>query len=345
MSDHNMDMLKIDGSFGEGGGQILRSALTLSCITRKPIQIENIRYNRKPPGLKPSHLATVKLLAKICKAEVEGMHAGSTSLKFSPGKIENVSLKENVGTAGSIPLILQALIPAVSLANKRLELSITGGTDVPWSPTSNYTKFVLAEAYTRIGINFTIDIKKRGYYPKGGGLVELVVQPTQKTKPISLTKRTQKNAKILYNYSRIPETKIDESLNSIKETLEKNQFSAQTKIIQQDAPNSGASVLVYSYDSDSVVGSDELLDNKAEFGKNAATNFVNSLAVDVNLSDMLVAPLSLTNGLSVFTVQRISKHLETNLYITSKITGCKYGIGKIDGGFEVRIEGSDSSIQ
>jgi RNA 3'-terminal phosphate cyclase (ATP) len=345
MSDHNMDMLKIDGSFGEGGGQILRSALTLSCITRQPIQIENIRHNRKPPGLKPSHLATVKLLAKICKAQVEGMHVGSTYLKFSPGKIEDMHLKENVGTAGSIPLILQALIPAASLANKKLELSITGGTDVPWSPTSNYTKYVLAEAYLRIGIKFSIDIKKRGYYPKGGGLVKLVVQPTQKTRPIFLTKRTQKNAKILCNYSGLPETKITESLNSMKEILGKNQFFAQPEIIQQNALNSGASILVYSYDSGSIVGADELFDNKAEFGKDAATNFVNSLAVDINLSDMLVTPLSLTKGLSVFTVQKISKHLETNLYITSKITGCKYGIGKIDSGFEVRIEGSDSSIQ
>lgn len=340
-----MDTLKIDGSFGEGGGQILRSALTLSCISRKPIQIEKIRYNRKPPGLKPSHLATVKLLAKICKAQVEGMQVGSTTLKFLPGKIEDMRLKENVGTAGSIPLILQALIPAVSLANKKLELSIMGGTDVPWSPTSNYTKYVLAEAYARIGIDFSMDIKKRGYYPKGGGLVDLVVQPAQKTKPISLTKRTQRKAKILCNYSKLSETKITEALDTIESTLEKNQFSVQAEITQQDALNSGASVLIYSLDSDSIVGADELFDNKAEFGKNATTNFVNSLAVDVNLSDMLVTPLSLTRGLSVFTVQRISKHLETNLYITSKITGCKYGVGKIEGGFEVRIEGSDACIQ
>ncbi|MEM3065463.1 MAG: RNA 3'-terminal phosphate cyclase [Candidatus Nitrosotenuis sp.] len=340
-----METLKIDGSFGEGGGQILRSALTLSCITKKPIQIENIRYNRKPPGLKPSHLATVRLLAKICKAQVEGMNVGSTSLKFLPGKIEDVRLKENVGTAGSIPLILQALIPAVSLANKHLELSITGGTDVPWSPTSNYTKFVLGEAYSRIGIDFAIDIKKRGYYPKGGGLVELTVKPAQKTKPISLTKRNQRNAKILCNYSKLPQTKIAESLDTVRSTLEKNQFAAQTEITQQDAPNSGASVLIYSFDSGSIVGADELFDYKAEFGKHAAANFVSSLAVDVNLSDMLVTPLSLTKGLSTFTVQRISKHLETNLYITSKITGCKYGVGKIEGGFEVRIEGSDTGIQ
>lgn len=340
-----MDDLKIDGSFGEGGGQILRSALTLSAITKKPIHIEKIRFNRKPPGLKPSHLITIKLLAKICNAQVDGMYVGSTSLKFIPGKIEDIRLKEDVGTAGSISLIMQALIPAVSFANKKLDLTITGGTDVPWSPTSNYTKFVLAEAYSRIGINFSVEVKKRGYYPKGGGLVELVVHPAQKTKPISLTKRIQKNAKILCSYSKLSETKITESLESMKQTLQNKGFTTQTETVQQNALDRGASVLVYSHDSDSIVGADELHDNKADFGKLAATNFVNSLGVDVNLSDMLVTPLSITKGLSVFTVQKISKHLETNLYITSKITGCKYGIGKINGGFEVRIEGSDSNIQ
>ncbi|MGQ0606401.1 MAG: RNA 3'-terminal phosphate cyclase, partial [Candidatus Nitrosotenuis sp.] len=160
-----MDVLKIDGSHGEGGGQILRSALTLSCITQRPIQIENIRHNRKIPGLRPSHLSTIKLLGKIYNAKIDGLSVGSTSITFVPGEIQNAKLQENVGTAGSISLILQAIIPAVSLAGKKLELSISGGTDVPWSPTANYTKHVLSEAYSRIGVNFTMDIKKRGYYP------------------------------------------------------------------------------------------------------------------------------------------------------------------------------------
>jgi RNA 3'-terminal phosphate cyclase (ATP) len=163
-----VEILKIDGSFGEGGGQILRSATTLSCITKIPIQIENIRSNRKVPGLREQHLTAIKLLAKICNAKVEGLQIGSTSLKFIPNETQNMQLQENVGTAGSIPLILQAVIPAVSLTKKKLTLSITGGTDVPWSPTANYTKHVLSEVYSRIGINFSMKIQKRGYYPKGG---------------------------------------------------------------------------------------------------------------------------------------------------------------------------------
>ncbi|MBI5697190.1 MAG: RNA 3'-phosphate cyclase [Thaumarchaeota archaeon] len=342
-----MDVLKIDGSHGEGGGQILRSALTLSCITQKPIQIENIRHNRKVPGLRPSHLSTIKLLGKICNAKIDGLNVGSTSITFFPGEIQDAKLQENVGTAGSISLILQAIIPTVSLAKKKLELTVSGGTDVPWSPTINYTKYVLSEAYSRIGIDFTVDVKKRGYYPKGGGLVDLVVLPCQKITPLHLSKRTTKNAKILCSYSDLSDNKISSSVCSIEKTLQEKGFSTESCITQQRALNQGASVLIHSIDASSINGADELLDmkNKSEFGKTATSAFIEcDFGADANLSDMLVLPLSLTKEMSIFTVKEISLHLETSLYITSKITGCKYGVGKIDGGFEVRIQGSDSSI-
>ena len=164
-----MDFLKINGAHGEGGGQIVRSAITLSCITNQPIHLENIRKNRKSSGLKPQHLTAIKILQKISNAKVIGDKLGSTDLKFIPGEIKNLELVEDVKTAGSIALILQVLIPAVSITKKKLSLVVKGGTDVLWSPTMNYTNFVLKEAYSRIGIKFDLKITKRGYYPKGGG--------------------------------------------------------------------------------------------------------------------------------------------------------------------------------
>ncbi len=339
-----MDPFKIDGSHGEGGGQILRTALTLSCVTKRPIQIENIRHNRKVPGLRPSHLSTIKLLGKICNAQMEGASVGSTSIRFAPSEIQDTKLTENVGTAGSISLILQAIIPAVSLAGKKLDLHITGGTDVPWSPTCNYTKHVLSEAYSRIGINYTMNIKKRGYYPKGGGQVELAIQPCQKIVPITLSKRTTKNAKILCSYSAVD---VSSHIDSMEKTLQQKGFFVESHITSETALDSGTSVLIWSSDSSSVTGSDDLFDpkNKSEFGKTATTSFIGcDLGLDANLSDMIILPLAMTKELSIFTVKEITKHLETNLYITSKITGCKYGVGKIDGGYEVRIQGSEASV-
>ncbi len=340
-----MDFLKIDGSYGEGGGQIVRSAVTLSCITKKPILIENIRKNRRVPGLRPQHITAVKLLSKICNAEVQGLNAGSTTIKFLPKNVENNTLSEDIGTAGSISLILQVLIPAVSISKKSLELSIIGGTDVPWSPTSNYTKYVLSEAYSRMGINFSMNITKRGYYPKGGGHVKVKVNPLKKLKPISLTKRKTKSVKLYCSYSDLSYERIKNEVEQAENFLKDADFSIESKIKKELALNKGGSMNLYSFDSDSIIGSDGLTDTAAKLAKSISENFIRSnLAVDNHLSDMLVLPASLIDETSFFRIKEITKHLETNLYVTSKITGCKYGIGKLDDGFEVRIKGNSNSI-
>jgi len=337
--------LKIDGSYGEGGGQILRSAVTLSCITKTPILIENIRKNRRVPGLRPQHLTAIKLLSKICNAEVQGLNTGSTAIKFSPKNLENNTLSEDVGTAGSISLILQVLIPAVSISKKSLELSIIGGTDVPWSPTCNYTKYVLSEAYSRIGIDFSMEITKRGYYPKGGGLVKVKVNPLKKLKPISLTKRKTKSVKLFCSYSDLSLERIKNEVQQTEKFLKDADFSIESEIKEEIALNKGGSIMIYSQDSSSITGYDTLTDTTAENSKRISKNFIRSnLGVDNYLSDMLVLPASLIDDTSFYRIKEITKHLETNLYVTSKITGCKYGIGKLDDGFEVRIKGNSNSI-
>ena len=340
-----MDILKIDGSYGEGGGQIIRSAVTLSSITKIPIQIENIRKNRRVPGLRPQHITAIKLLGKICNAEAQGLNVGSTTIKFSPNNFENKDLNEDVGTAGSISLILQTIIPAVSISKKSLKLSIIGGTDVPWSPTSNYTKYVLGEAYSRMGINFSMEITKRGYYPKGGGLVKLKVYPSKKLEPISLTQRKTKSVKLFCSYSDLSSDRINNEVQEAEDLLKDADFEIKSEVKKETSLSNGGSMLVYSYDSSSITGSDGLTDTTSELGKSISKNFIrNNLGVDNHLSDMIVLPASLIDETSVYRIKEITKHLETNLYVTSKITGCKYGIGKLDDGFEVRIKGNSNSI-
>jgi len=336
-----MEPIKIDGGRGEGGGQIIRSAVTLSAITGIPVDIENIRKNRKIPGLRPQHLLGVKILSKICQARVEGLYVNSTSLKFFPSQGLNLDLQEDIGTAGSIPLILQVLVPAVSLMRNSLKLSIIGGTDVPWSPTSDYTKYVFAEVLSRIGINFTSEIKKRGYYPKGGGVVEVQIQPCSSLKPISLIERETTSAKIFCSYSHIPKEIIEKEIQIAKNVLDKNRFDCEIVIKEENALDKGCSILIFSHDKNSVIGSDGIYQKSLNgLGKSVAKKFIESnLGVDLYLSDMLVVPLSLIKETSVYRVKEITKHLETNLFVASKITGCRYGIGKLDDGFEVRISG------
>ena len=341
-----MNFLKINGGHGEGGGQIIRSAITLSCITKQPIHLENIRKNRKDEGLKPQHLTAILILQKIANAKVIGAKIGSTELKFIPGNIENLELVEDVKTAGSIALILQVLIPVVSISQKKLSLTIKGGTDVLWSPSMDYTQYVLKEAYSRIGINFSIKLTKRGYYPKGGGEIKLEVYPS-KIKSINFSQRKTNNFKMICTFSKISREIIIEKLKIIEEKISKRNFNVEIEIKEEKAIDSGASLLLYSIDENSIIGEDGLFNKKTQNFDLDFDKFINNLTgMDKNLADMLVVPASLGGKRTVFQVKEITKHLETNLFVTSKITGCKYGIGKISGGFEIIIQGiSNPSIK
>ncbi len=335
-----MKFLKIDGSFGEGGGQIVRTAITLSCIMKQPIIIENIRKNRKNPGLKPQHLTALKILKKICDGNFDQLKIGATSLKFIPNKVQSLNLKENVGTAGSISLIIQVLIPVIAICKKKIKLSIIGGTDVLWSPTIDYTQMVLREVYTRMGINCSINVIKRGYYPKGGGIIELEVLPSEKINPIVLNTRKTKNVILICTFSKLAAELIDNQINYIERKLIENNFTVKNQVKEESALDSGSSLLISSIDNDSIIGIDSLFNKKTgKFDLDLDKFIQNKYSVDEQLADMLVLPASLATGMTIFQVDNISKHLETNLFVASKITGCKYGIGKLRDGYEVRIEG------
>ncbi len=237
------------------------------------------------------------------------------------------------------------LIPVVSISQKKLSLIIKGGTDVLWSPSMDYTQHVVKEAYSRMGIEFSIEIIKRGYYPKGRGEVKLEVYPS-KIKSLILSKRETNNLKLKCTFSKISIDVIKEKIEIIKEKIRKANFNVEIEIKEQEAIDSGASLLIYSIDKNSIIGIDGLFDNKKQKFDLDFEKFNNSLGVDESLADMLVVPASLGINKTVFQVKEITEHLETNLFVTSKITGCKYGIGKTSEGFEVIIQGvSNSSIK
>jgi RNA 3'-terminal phosphate cyclase (ATP) len=326
-----MKILEIDGSFGEGGGQIVRTAITLACILNQSIKIENIRKNRKIPGLKPQHFTVLTILNKICNVNLAQLKIGDTSLKFIPN---------NVRTAGSISLIIQVLIPVIAICKKKLKLTIRGGTDVLWSPTIDYTQTVLKETYARMGIFFTINVIKRGYFPKGGGIIELEVSPCEKVNPIILNKRKLKNVKLSCTFSKLPIELVNNQINDIERKLIENNFTVEKQVKEEHGLDSGASLMISSIDNNSIIGADSLFNKKTgEFDLDLKKFIQNKYSVDENLADMVVLPASLANGITIFQVDNISKHLETNLFVASKITGCKYGIGKLMDGYEVRIEG------
>ncbi|HLF54379.1 MAG TPA: RNA 3'-terminal phosphate cyclase [Candidatus Nanoarchaeia archaeon] len=169
-------MIVLDGSEGEGGGQIVRTALALSSLTGKPFRVTNIRSGRKDAGLKAQHVHCVKALQQLCNAKADGAEMGSSELLYAPGKISAKNLTIDIGTAGSITLLLQAVLLPCMFAQKTNTLTLIGGTDTEWSMPVDYFTNVLVPQYRRL-CGLEVKLLKRGYYPKGGGKVELTIKP------------------------------------------------------------------------------------------------------------------------------------------------------------------------
>jgi RNA 3'-terminal phosphate cyclase (ATP) len=176
------EVIRIDGSYGEGGGQILRTALSLSAMTQRPLELFNIRKQRPHPGLGNQHLAAVRAVARLTHAELEGDRLGSSALRFTPHTIGSgeflFDVAEERGSAGSVTLLLQAILPLLCAAPGPSSVILRGGTHVPWSPPVDYLEAVLLPMLTRAGVSASIELAKAGWYPKGGGEIRLGVTPT-----------------------------------------------------------------------------------------------------------------------------------------------------------------------
>ena len=335
-------MIEIDGSYGEGGGQILRSSLSLAIILDKPIKIYNIRYNRSKPGLRPQHFSTIKILRDLFNAEVQGLEIGSDTIKFYP-KFQRYkfttkdNFKIDVGTAGSIPLILQSIIPSISITKNYIQILLSGGTDVRGSPTIDYIKYVLRDAYELLGIRFNIDIIKRGYYPKGGGLVKVEILPCKNIIPIDLVNKKPIEPKIHSVYSNLPNQISERQISSVLSMLEKKGIKCSNYTTSYEtAISPGTSILVYAKSNfGPFIGGDsigEIRKTAEEVGREAGEKFLESymknITIDHYLADMLVMPISLSNGRSRYIIGKITSHFLTNLEIVSKIVGLEFKIKK-----------------
>lgn len=172
-------MITLDGSYGEGGGQIIRYAVALSTLTQQPITINNIRAKRPVPGLRPQHFTAISCMAELCDAEVKGLYIDSKKLIFTPKEIKPKTFKFDIGTAGSITLIYQAFILSSLHTPQPIVLELIGGTDVKWAPSWDYFTQVYIPLLQMMGITCQARLERRGYYPKGGGKAVLTLQPIQ----------------------------------------------------------------------------------------------------------------------------------------------------------------------
>lgn len=327
----------LDGGMGEGGGQVVRLSLALSCITGKSVRVDRIRHNRRTPGLGAQHVAAARILRDMCGGALKGDRVRSESIEFRPGKVADTVGAYDVGTAGSIPLILQAAIPVCWAAGRSLDLTVTGGTDVRWAPTADYARYVMAAAFRVMGCDVGIDVQRRGYYPRGGGRMRARVRPSP-VRPAVLTEPYGGAVSVRYTYSG-----NDSSRMRPEEWMEESGLPYTMAARPEDARSGGAAVLAYAVAENHVSGADML--HGTGGGGDFVGRFAFGMGVDENLADMLVVPASVAAGTTTFRVGRMTGHLRTALEVASRMTGCGWQSAPAGEGISVCVEGSDPRIQ
>jgi RNA 3'-terminal phosphate cyclase (ATP) len=326
-------MIEIDGSYGEGGGQLVRTAVALSIVTGKEISVKNIRKNRPNPGLKQQHLKALETAANVSEARVSGLFPGSTELAFAPMEIKGGKYNINIGTAGSISLLLQCLMPALPFANKKIELEITGGTDVAWAPTIDYLKYVTFRALREMGYAGDIILKDYGYYPKGGGRVVATFEPC-KLKGFQFTRR-EEEIKGISHASNLPTHVPLRQAEAAKIRLLEAGYSSQIESKSSDAFSTGSGITMWTgYLGGNALGKKGLPAEKV--GRYVAEEIIMELkgkgSVDKFLADQLIPYMALA-GNSSYTVEELSLHTLTNIWITEQFLDVKFKIEENNGLF------------
>lgn len=319
-------MIEIDGSYGEGGGQILRTALSLSCLFRKPFRIFNIRKGRKKPGLMPQHLTAVKASQLISDAEVKGGAHGSTELFFSPGEVKHGNFFFDIRTAGSAMLVLQTLLPALIFSGGKSTLTLKGGTHVSFSPSFHYVKGVFLRILERLGIRVAAAIASYGFYPKGGGLVKAEIFPLKDIRPLNIVDRGRiLRLKGCSGTGNLPLSIAERQKRAMMERIHSGisdaGFHEDIGLLNASTIGQGTFVYLQTESEHSIAGFTSLGERgkSAEVvGTEAAEEFMayyhTGMAIDRHLPDQIVLYLSLCKETSVFTTSRITQHLMTNLW-------------------------------
>lgn len=311
-------MLALDGSALEGGGQIVRSAVALSAITGTPIEISNIRAGRQHPGLRYQHCAAIRAVAAVCGADMEGCEVGETRLLFHPGKVENREVTIHIGTAGSIPLVLQAWVPVVLECGGTIQAA--GGTEVPMSPTIDYFENVYARALRLLGTDIRTEIRERGYYPKGGGCVTVTVKQSR-PRPLSLGPTSAAPGRgIISCSSNLAGHVATRQAASAQAVLkEEGVEELPVDFDRRRGPGTGSSITAWAgFKGACALGKRGLPAEKV--GRSAATSLVNEIRsageADQFLADQLLLYLARYGGR--YTTSQYTLHARTMVWVLEK---------------------------
>jgi RNA 3'-terminal phosphate cyclase (ATP) len=347
--------LVIDGSHGEGGGQILRSALSLSAITGRPVRIENIRARRRRPGLAAQHLTAVRAVAEICQSTVNGDQLHSETVEFTPispvlpGHYDfDVSSARKGGSAGSAPLVLQAVLVPLAFADGPSSVQITGGTHIPWSPSYDYLRDVWLPTLSEIGIRAQVELCRWGWFPAGGGILRCSVSASMHNlNPLRIVERGPlEHVSGRAVVARLPEHISHRMANQAITLLDEAGISSSIRAEVVDSISPGAGIFLAARYAN-VLGGYSSVGKRGRPAEDVATEAVNQLlehqntaaALEHHLADQLILPLCLATGPSYFSVERVSGHLKTHAWLVEQFgLACVTIAQNQNGSGKIRIE-------
>lgn len=335
-------MVRIDGSFGEGGGQVLRTSLALSCALGKPMEITNIRMARKKPGLQPQHLTAVMAAAAITGAEVQGAELSSTTLRLLPNRTSGGTYRfdvaERKGSAGSASLVLQTILLPLCFAEQASLVFVKGGTHVPWSPSFHYLGYIVAPLLSRIGVHAEFSIHSWGWYPIGGGQVSMRIPPARDFRPLTLTDRGRLlRVSGISAVSNLPGHIATRQRDRALAILGRQGLDASIETLSAPSAGKGSFLFLAAEFEHLPAGFGSLgaIGKRAEeVADEACEELLSHLraqgALDPHLADQVAPWLAFCGGPSEFTTSRVTRHLLTNLWVVRQFMD-----------IDVRVEGNE----
>lgn len=344
-------MIEIDASFGEGGGQILRSALTLSVITGRAVRLTRVRARRPQPGLKPQHLKAVEAAAAIGAARVEGAAAGSQTLCFEPTGLRGGDYAFDIGTAGAVSLLLQTVWLPLSFADVPSRLSLAGGTHVPWSPCYHYLAWQWLPHLAQAGYRLDCTLERAGFYPRGGGLVQARIQPCRPQRPLRLDARGRLlRIRGVSAVGRLDRSIAERQRRQALETLRDLAVPLEIEVAELASASPGTFILLCAEFEHSRCCAFALgaLHKPAERVADEAVgalraDIASGGAVDAWLADQLLLPLAFVPGESVLSVCRVSLHLRSNAELLAHFLPVRVAIdGETGQPGRVRLHGVEA---
>jgi RNA 3'-phosphate cyclase len=334
MADTRLRPLAIDGAHGEGGGQLLRTAVALAAITGRAIRVENIRARRSKPGLAAQHAAAVAAVGALCDATVEGLARGSTALSFAPGRLHGGEFRFDVGTAGSVTLVLQALLPAIVAGGARTIVTVRGGTDVRAAPPLDYFRMVTLPLLARCGVAVELTVRRRGYYPRGGGEIAVAVGPSP-LRPLHLGERGAVRG--IHGVAHVAAIAPDVARRMREALLARLAavpgIAPRVEVVTlcpAEAIGAGGAVVAWIDAAHTTLGAGRVAERgvRAEtlgsaVGAELAADLASGATVDVHAVDQLLVWLALAGGGS-FTVRELSPHAQTAIWLIEQFLPVRF---------------------